>query len=100
MPLQASGRVSGDIWVPLHKRQEITCIQDKGRGIWTKAGESHRSPGSGLTDNKGNRVPTLMLLWVPQLPLQDPLFLLSLKEAAESGKKRLVGVISQPVFKS
>lgn len=62
--------------------------------------ESHWSPGSGLTKDKGNRVLTLMLLWVPKLPLQDPLFLLSLKEAAESGKKRLLGVISQPVFKS
>ena len=41
-----------------------------------------------------------MLLWVPLLPLQKALFLLLLKEAEESGKKRLFGVISQPVFKS
>lgn len=39
MPLQASGRASGDIKVPLLKRQEIICIQGKGRGIWTKVSD-------------------------------------------------------------
>ena len=39
MPLRASGRASGDIKVPLLKRQEIICIQDKGRGIWIKVSE-------------------------------------------------------------
>ena len=46
------------------------------------------SPGCGHTEDKGNRVLPAMHLWVPLLPLQKALFLLLLKEAAESGKKK------------
>ena len=45
------------------------------------------SPGCGHTEDKGNRVLPAMHLWVPLLPLQKALFLLLLKEAAESGKE-------------
>lgn len=46
------------------------------------------SPGCGHTEDKGNRVLPAIHLWVPLLPLQKALFLLLLKEAAESGKKK------------
>lgn len=46
------------------------------------------SPGCGHTEDKGNRVLPAMHLWVPLLPLLKALFLLLLKEAAESGKKK------------